>query len=1254
MLKLVKALDLQHWADTKESEALMPELMRRLVHASLKEITYVSFPNEDNVYMPGFDGVLEVNQSNPYVSTGLSVFEIGTNRNQKKKADGDYVKRTKETASKERKVANFVFVTPRIWTAASKWVSSKKKERKWKSVRVLTAVELEDWLSQCPSVAVWLTSIIKRNFDLRIDSVEDFWKKWSVNEDGMTLNYQLLLGGREGANAELLQCLSSANSLSIVSNSTDESLAFLAASILNCNTQSLIDRCIIAYDERSVMELLTEYNDIIVITSCRVENYGVYVRENNNSIVFASNYSEKDPYGKVIRLTGHDYYMFQQSLIDSGLSEIEANRAAIDSGRSVSVLRHQLKFVSTRPQWTHRVDLKKVIPIMLLGRWVDNWDGDKEVISELSGIDYEELSSLLLEWLQIDDSPFGYYNHCWYVLSPYDTYLYIKEYITDEYFKRFFNVLKKSLADLDPNAADIMDPNQYVYEVGKRHYSGQVRDGLCLTLILRALLDKDRQGQEQVDVYVKEIFESSDMHWWLTYKHGDIISYLAEASPKAFVEYVENDLRKDDSLMKRLFIPIKKNHFFASEYEVVYTHVLFALEMLAWMPEYLTRVSLILAQLTLIPNDSNYSNKPINSLVDIYRLWMPMTMTDAEHRCQAIKRIYKSYPEVGLDLCFRLAKRYDQQHVSYSPRISRWRLKQVVIRNRITYGEIYAVLKSICELIVAHPEPTVDEMSEIMEIATYSSVFADLRKMLREHVVCQQDILKGNKTFYKNLMNHINHFRSYPNAKWCLPDNELMDWEALQENLKPTNLQDLLEHLFDGNYHQLPELRGITGYEEKFKKVEELRCEAVNSLLTQDGFEALMDYSKRLQNPQYIMRALAMQEDAFDYFDRIYMLVESDDFFNRTAVDYFSRIDISDRKRFLDKVNTYKNHAYVWYPLAAIWNVDDEIWNYVESLTEQQQHDYWAHVETHVIPDTRVDYLISHYESAGRGEQVVKILYHVIEYKEQYPLDLNYVVNTMKRVLPILDPERLGFIRFELDGVMEWIDKQPEVSDTDIVALEIPYILMSGEEISDWKIYKMIIESPHYLFEMIDYAFYSDDPEQRKLEEEKNTSDKQRRVLATFSGRLLLSIHTMPCMGEDDAIDEERLREYIATLQKLGEEKKKMSMVNHTIGQLLANCPQCIQGCPPGIICEIIEGLNNKSVNDSFHAQIYNRLGSTVRGPYDGGDIEYNKAARFRKTAEELQIMYPITSEIFRDLSGVYMKEAKRHDTEVEIMKLDN
>ena len=143
-------------------------------------------------------------------------------------------------------------------------------------------------------------------------------------------------------------------------------------------------------------------------------------------------------------------------------------------------------------------------------------------------------------------------------------------------------------------------------------------------------------------------------------------------------------------------------------------------------------------------------------------------------------------------------------------------------------------------------------------------------------------------------------------------------------------------------------------------------------------------------------------------------------------------------------------------------------------------------------------------------------------------------------------------------------------------------------------------------------------------------------------------------MEEDGTIDEERLKDYVSTLRRLGGEKEKMSMVNHTIGQLLANYPTCVYGCPPEIICEIIEELNNKVVNDSFHAQIYNKLGATVRGPYDGGGIEHNRAKRFCETSEKLQIMYPITAEIYRDLGAVYSNEAKRNDTETEIMKLDS
>lgn len=1254
MLKLIKALDLQHWADTKESEVLMPELMRRLIHASMKGITRISFPNEDSVNLPGFDGVLETTDKNAYVSNGLSVYEIGTNKSQKKKADKDYNKRTKDTTARERKKLNFVLVTPRNWGKAKNWETEKNRENKWKSVRVITAVELEDWLSQVPTVAVWLISIIKRNFGIRIESIEDFWEKWSTNEDGMKLNYMLLLGGREKEEKDLLQRLSSTGSISIISNSTDESLAFIVSCILNSKNQDYIDRSIIAYDERSVIELLKEYHDILIISCCKVDNCGGYIRNNNNCVIFASNYSDKSPYGSQIKLPGHDYYKFQQSLVDSGLTEIAASRLAIDCGRSVSELRHQLNFVATKPKWTQRGDLKKVIPVMLLGRWVDIVDGDKELISELTGEKYDQLSPILLEWLNMDDSPFGYYNHGWYVKSPYDTFLYIKEYISDDCFKIFACILKKALADLDSNAQELLNPDNYIYDVGKRKYSGQIRDGLCLTLILRALLDKERQGQEQVDAIVKDIFESSNLNWWLTYRYGDVVSYLAEASPRAFIEYIEKDLRKDDSLMQHLFVPIKKNHYLASEYEVTYTHILFALEMLAWMPEYLIRVSLILAQLAQIPNESNYVNKPINSLVDIYRLWLPMTSVDAENRCNAIRRICKSYPEIGLDLCFKLANKYDQQHISYSSRVSRWRLKDVVDRNTVTYGEIFFVLKCICEIIVAHGVPTSDEASEIMEIAAYSSVPADLRKMLRKHLIVQQETLKVDKTFYRHLMNNVNHFRSFPDARWSLPEQELREWESLLDDLRPSNLQDQLEHIFDGNYHQLSELRGISDYEEKFKKVEELRFDAVDRLLKQDGFDAIMDYSRRLSNPQNIMRALAKRNDALDYFDRIYNFAQKDDYYKKISAEFFGRLIISDRKGFLEKIKVNIGHCFIWFPLASVWNTEDDIWEIVDSLSKHQQQEYWAHSEVHFIPYKRVEYLIYHYESVGRVDQVVKILYNVLDNKGQYPLDVDYVVNTVKRLLPNIGPDKFGLIQFELNMVMEWIDKHAEVPASDIVSLEIPYILMTGEDVNGWRIYKMILENPYYLFEMIDYAFYSDNPEIRKQEEEMKSSDKQRKIWAKFSGKMLYSLDTMPCMAEDGTIDEKRLKDYIFTLRRLGEEKEKMSMVNHTIGKLLASYSTCTNGCPPEIICDIIEDLNSTEVNDGFHAQIYNTLGFTVRGPFDGGDIEHNRAAKFYETAEKIQVMYPITAGIYRDLGTVYSNDANRYDTEAVFLKLDN
>ncbi len=120
-MKLITALDLHRWADKKESEVLMPELVRRLIHSSLDGIIRLTMPSGDSVNLSGFDGELETTGCNAFVSSGKSVFEIGTDCKVKGKADKDIEKRNKEIADTEKQKLNYVFVTSRKWANARKW-----------------------------------------------------------------------------------------------------------------------------------------------------------------------------------------------------------------------------------------------------------------------------------------------------------------------------------------------------------------------------------------------------------------------------------------------------------------------------------------------------------------------------------------------------------------------------------------------------------------------------------------------------------------------------------------------------------------------------------------------------------------------------------------------------------------------------------------------------------------------------------------------------------------------------------------------------------------------------------------------------------------------------------------------------------------------------------------------------------------------------------------------------------------------------
>jgi hypothetical protein len=107
--------------------------------------TVQAAPGNDDAERPGWDGLIEASEGTPWIPSGRSRWEFGTNEDPKAKAESDFEKSVKALEKKEREETTFVFVTPRRWTGKTSWVTAKKAKR-----RQTTPALSQGRLALCP------------------------------------------------------------------------------------------------------------------------------------------------------------------------------------------------------------------------------------------------------------------------------------------------------------------------------------------------------------------------------------------------------------------------------------------------------------------------------------------------------------------------------------------------------------------------------------------------------------------------------------------------------------------------------------------------------------------------------------------------------------------------------------------------------------------------------------------------------------------------------------------------------------------------------------------------------------------------------------------------------------------------------------------------------------------------------------------------------------------------------------------------
>ena len=161
--QIINAMELESYAETINSEAVVPEMVWLLVNETVTDLTICRIPYGDAINQPGCDGLVQTEHGfRQFVPKGKTFWEIGTGGSPQDKATADFRKRTDSMTPEERKDATYVFVTPRGasaggWNepAQSNWINARKDEG-WKDLKILDAVQLADWLREKPAIGKWL------------------------------------------------------------------------------------------------------------------------------------------------------------------------------------------------------------------------------------------------------------------------------------------------------------------------------------------------------------------------------------------------------------------------------------------------------------------------------------------------------------------------------------------------------------------------------------------------------------------------------------------------------------------------------------------------------------------------------------------------------------------------------------------------------------------------------------------------------------------------------------------------------------------------------------------------------------------------------------------------------------------------------------------------------------------------------------------------------------------------------------------
>lgn len=1259
-MKLVTRDNIERWADTTFSKAALPYLISRLIRATTPASTKVNLPSGSATYIGGWDGIVNCESETAYVPKGTSLWEFGTNSDIKGKADGDYNKRKENPIGFTSKDSVFVFVTPRLWSKKDDWIKEKKAENHWKDVIVYDSVDIEQWLDIALSVSRWFAAqdgVGTYPFD-GIMTADEFWEEWSIGAKGLVLLPESIIAGRDYEKNQLLIALQGDPTIKGIKASTkNEAIAFIIAAAKTFpddDSDRFFSKALIVDTEGNFRGVRINTNTSLNLIPRFDEAQPLYAAVSKGHHVLVPLGADDDFNQETIALPTIDRDGQINSLIKSGVSKDEAEKFSRESGRNITILKKLLGFPYNKAKWVFKEDIREIIPALLLGRWNETFVGDIEIIEQLSNQKYADYLITLNKWRNFEESPIIQIGETWRLTSPLDLWTNLSVHLTENDFKNlqecFLQAFKKGNPIIKPK-----DKNDFAASFNKkRKYSSWSREGLTQSLILVGRLGDSfkipnlNNPQNWVDGIVLDLLHNAIGETWISVNHE--LPLISEASPDSFLKSVNHSLDKEKPEIMEMFeeedgLLHKTSH---------HTGLLWALENLAWLPEYLRDTSLILLQLSRLDPGGNLSNRPLNSITEIFKPWHYQTLATYDERMEVLKYITEREQETGWSLLIRMLP--ENHGVAHPTHKMRWRMFDKNTNLKYTYQEIWDTHSTIIEMLIELFDYDENKFSQLINEVTNLSPRDRNRVLTWADEVCLK-VEQRSFITWATIRKILHHHRSHPDTDWALPESELKRLEDLYNKLQPTSTLEKYIWLFNDHWPEFPE--GFVYKDNEFekrhdqqqKRVDDARKDAVINFISELGLDKTLEIRNETSQLWAFGYALAdvisKQEDIFTISkclnDEVSKITFVHSFIYRKSIKEgfdWVKVLFSDLQ---EKGYSHQALSNILIPIKQ----NQELWDFISTLIEEIQNLYWQNVRPHF-------YHISDAEKVLGVEMLLthKRFFSAIDIASHFPkvIPTNLLAEMLRRAGTEESNETTRFKGYEIERIFEEIDNREDIEKSTLIQLEwlyLPILDSYGTRRTPINLEDELANNPDFFIDVLKWIYL---PKDKTLleEERKGITDEVIQSRAKQSYHLLNSWKKIPGMKEDNSIDEIELRSWIDKVRELAKNVSRLEVADMQIGKVLAQYPENVPEWPQETIFKIIEEINSDSIKSNYSSALFNKRGSSSRGAFDGGDIEREKAAYFEKLEKHFKNKYPNVAQIFKRLFEGYLLDAKRMDDEAE------